>query len=149
MYLILSFDSIKYMYRPPFKISSKILNLSSKIQELVGELKIYSLVKPSVKLRKENKIKTIHHSLAIEGNSLTEEQITALIENKRVLGPQLQIAEVKNAIQLYEDLNKFDPRKEKDFLKAHKLLLKNLVKKAGQYRSGPVVIWLGPFKKDL
>lgn len=131
------------MYRPPFKISPKILNLSTKIQELVGELKTYSLVKPSVKLRKENKIKTIHHSLAIEGNSLTEGQITALIENKRILGPQLQITEVKNAIQLYEDLNKFDPRKEKDLLNAHKLLLKNLVKKAGQYRAGSVGIFKG------
>lgn len=131
------------MYKPPFKITPRILNLTTKIQELVGELKSYSLVKPSLKLRKENKIKTIHHSLAIEGNSLTEKQITALIENKRVLGPQIQITEVKNAIQLYEDLNQFDPRKEKDLLKAHGLLLKDLVKGAGKYRSGAVGIFKG------
>lgn len=124
-------------------ITAKILNLSTKILELVGELKSYSLVKHSVKLRKENKIKTIHHSLAIEGNSLTEEQVTALIENKRVLGPQLQITEVKNAIQLYEDLNQFDPRKEKDLLKAHGLLLNNLVKGAGKYRASAVGIFKG------
>jgi len=66
------------MYKPPFFISPLILNLSSQIQEMVGELKTYSLVKPTVKLRKESKIKTIHHSLSIEGNSMTLEQMTAL-----------------------------------------------------------------------
>lgn len=131
------------MYKPPFKITSKILNLSTEIQELVGALKSYSLVKPSLKLRKENKIKTIHHSLAIEGNSLTEEQITALLENKRVLGPKGQITEVMNAIRLYEDLDKFDPRKEKDLLRAHGRLLKDLVKGVGKYRSGAVGIFKG------
>jgi len=131
------------MYKTPFSITPKILNLTAKIQEIVGELKPYSLVKPSVKLRKENKIKTIHHSLAIEGNSLSEEQITALVENKRVLGPKVQITEVVNAIGLYEDLDKFDPSKEMDLLKAHSLLLKGLVKNAGKYRSSAVGIFKG------
>lgn len=131
------------MYKPPFKITPAILNLSTEIQELVGELKTYSLAKPSLKLRKENKIKTIHHSLAIEGNSLTEKQITALIENKRVLGPAMQITEVKNAILLYEDLNQFSADKEKDLLRAHSLLLKGLVKAPGKYRPGAVGIFKG------
>lgn len=131
------------MYKPPFSITPKILNLTSQIQEVVGELKPYSLVKPSVKLRKENKIKTIHHSLAIEGNSLTEEQVTALVENKRVLGSKVQVTEVINAISLYEKLSDFDPAKEKDLLKAHAQLLKDLVKNAGRYRSGAVGVFKG------
>ena len=131
------------MYKPPFSISSKILTLTSQIQEVVGELKPHSLVKPSVKLRKENKIKTIHHSLAIEGNSLTEEQVTALVENKRVIGPKVQVNEVMNAISLYENLASFDAAKEKDLMRAHAQLLKGLVKNAGKYRSGAVGIFKG------
>jgi Fic family protein len=73
------------MGKPPFELTSAILLLSLNIQEILGELKAASLVKPSVKLRKENKIKTIHHSLAIEGNALSEDQITDLLENKRDL----------------------------------------------------------------
>lgn len=131
------------MDKPPFSISPKILHLTSQIQEIVGELKPHSLVKPSVKLRKENKIKTIHHSLAIEGNSLTEEQVTALVENKRVLGPKVQVDEVVNAISLYENLSAFNPAHEKDLMKAHARLLKGLVKNPGKYRSGAVGIFKG------
>src|SRR5207253_7112889 len=131
------------MYKPPFQITSKVLGLSSQIQEIIGELKTYSLAKPSVKLRKENKIRTIHHSLAIEGNSLSEEQVTALLEKKRVLGPKNQILEVMNALELYDILAKFDPAKERDLLKAHGLLLNGLVKEAGKYRSTAVGIFKG------
>jgi Fic family protein len=87
---------------PPFELTPRILSLALEIQNTLGELRAAPLVNASVKLRKENQIKTIHHSLAIEGNSLTTEQITALLENKRVLGPKKQIREVSNAISLYE-----------------------------------------------
>lgn len=106
------------MYNPPFSITSKILATIANIQEIIGELKTYSPVKPSVKLRKQNKIKTIHHSLAIEGNSLTAEQVTALLESKRILGPKDQIMEVINALELYDRFQEFEPYKEKDLLKA-------------------------------
>jgi Fic family protein len=76
------------------------------------------LVRPSLKLRKENKIKTIHHSLAIEGNTLTQEQVTALLEKKRVIGPKKQIREVINALNLYDRILSFDSLSEKDPLKA-------------------------------
>ncbi len=131
------------MHKPPFQITAKILALSSQIQELIGELKNYAQVKPSVKLRRENKIRTIHYSLAIEGNLLSEEQITALLENKRILGPKNQILEVMNALELYESLIKFNPAKENDLLKAHGILLKGLVKKAGVYRSTAVGVFKG------
>lgn len=57
----------------------------------IGEVNANFLEKPSPQLRKQNKIRTIYSSFKIEGNTLTEEQITALIENKRVIGPQKDI----------------------------------------------------------
>ena len=131
------------MYKPPFHITSKVLSDISEIQEILGELKSYTLIKPSVKLRKENKIKTIHHSLAIEGNTLTPEQITALLEKKRVLGPKNQILEVTNALELYDRMGEFNPLKERDLLKAHGILLRGLKKNAGKYRSGNVGVFKG------
>lgn len=131
------------MKRPPFQITSEILRAVAEIQSSLGELRASSIKKPSVKLRKENKIKTIHHSLAIEGNTLSEEQVTALLEKKRVLGPKKQILEVQNAIQIYETLESLNPLKEKDLLKAHKVLMKDLMERPGIYRSQAV----GIFKK--
>jgi Fic family protein len=131
------------MNKPPYSITSRILNLTGEIHEAIGELKNLAVSKPSIKLRKENKIKTIHHSLAIEGNTLTEKQITAILDNKRVLGPERQILEVKNALAAYDRLSELDPVKEKDLLKAHKLLMKGLVKKSGCYRSSQVGIFKG------
>lgn len=141
--MIVSFDTIILMEKPPFLISAKILNQTSRIAELVGELKSYSIAKLSVKLRKENKIRTVHHSLAIEGNSLSTEQITALLENKKVVGPKSQILEVQNALQLYDSLSEYHPTKEKDFLKAHNILMQGLVKGAGKYRTTQVGIFKG------
>lgn len=129
------------MHNPPYTITSKILTLVSEIQSLLGESKHLVVKKPSVKLRKENRIKTIHYSLAIEGNSLTEEQISSLIEGKKVIGPKSQIIEVKNAIKLYEQLADLDPLKENDFLKGHKILMFNLIGKPGRYRQQAVGIF--------
>jgi Fic family protein len=129
------------MQKPLYTITPKILNLVSEIQTLLGEARHLVVRKPSVKLRKENKIKTIHHSLAIEGNSLTEEQISFLIEGKKVIGPKNQIVEVKNAIKLYEQLTEIDPLKESDFLKAHKTLMADLIEKPGRYRRQAVGIF--------
>ena len=131
------------MEAPPYTITSKILHLVSEIHSLLGESKHLMVKKPSVKLRKENKIKTIHHSLAIEGNSLTEEQISSLIEGKVVLGPKNQITEVKNAIRLYEKITDLNPLKEADLLKAHKILMTGLLEKPGFYRTKAVGIFKG------
>lgn len=131
------------MSHPPFQITPKVLSLLTEIHELIGEMKSFSVGKPSVKLRKENKIQTVQHSLAIEGNELTEDQITAILENKRVLGPKKHILEVQNALKVYDSLTTFKPTREKHLLKAHKLLMQDLVKNAGQYRSGQVGIFKG------
>lgn len=129
------------MPTPPFTLTPKILSLVAEIQSHLGEAKHLVVKKPSVKLRRENKIKTIHHSLAIEGNSLTEEQISSLVEGKRILGPKNQIVEVKNAIQIYDQLLKLNPLKEKDLLAAHKVLMTDLIERPGRYRQKAVGIF--------
>ena len=86
---------------PPYDITSKILQLITQISEKIGEINANLLDKPSPRLRKKNRIKTIHNSLKIEGNTLTEKQITSIIENKRVIGPEKDIKEVLNTIEVY------------------------------------------------
>ncbi len=125
--------------KPPYKITSKILDLISTISEKIGEVKSARLIKPPTELRKRNRIKTIQSSLEIEGNTLTFKQITDLIDNKRVLAPQKDILEVKNAINVYENLNKFKVYDIKSLCSAHKMLMDNLVKNAGNIRNNTAV----------
>ena len=126
--------------RPPYNITTKILKVTTSISEKLGEVKAYYLDKPSPHLRKQNKIKTIHSSLKIEGNTLSEEQITALLENKRVIGPKKDILEVLNAIEVYEKINTFQAVSVNSFKKAHKLLMNGLVENAGEFRKESVGI---------
>jgi Fic family protein len=128
---------------PPYEITPKILKLIQQVSEKLGEVNANFLDKPSPQLRKQNKIKTIHSSLSIEGNTLTAAQITALIENKRVIGPKKDIAEVINAISVYEQLDSFNPYAIKSFLTAHTRLMKGLVKDAGKFRNQGVGIVKG------
>ena len=131
------------MYTPPFEITSKIIGLISDISEKVGEIASIQSNPSHIQLRKENRIKTIHSSLAIENNSLTLEQITAIIEGKRVLGNPNEIKEVKNSIQAYDLLLTLNPYSEKDLLKAHKLMMQDLVSEYGRYRTTGVGIFDG------
>jgi Fic family protein len=119
---------------PPYEITPTILKLISSISEKTGEINANYLNKPPLQLRKQNRIKTIHSSLKIEGNTLTAEQITALIENKRVNGPKKDISEVLNAIGIYENLKKYNPIKESSYLEAHHNLMKGIIEEAGKYR---------------
>lgn len=129
--------------KPPYDITPIILKLISSISEKIGALNAVYLDKQSPKLRKQNKIKTIHSSLQIEDNTLTEEQITALIDNKRVIGPQKDILEVLNAIKIYENLEKYKATSSNSFLNAHQLLMKDLISDAGKYRKQGVGIVKG------
>jgi Fic family protein len=129
--------------KPPYEITSSILKLITSISEKIGEVNANLLNKPSPKLRKQNRIKTIHSSLRIEGNILTEEQITALLENKRVIGPKKDVVEVLNAIKIYENLDIYKPSNEKSFLKAHQDLMESLIEDAGKYRKQSVGIVKG------
>lgn len=130
-------------YEPPFKITSKIIDYISRISEKIGEINSLKNRSYQIKLRKENRIKTIHSSLAIENNTLTIEQITAIIDGKRVLGSPNEIQEVKNAVQTYELLLKLNPYEENDLLKAHTLMMRDLVSLNGKYRTDGVGIFDG------
>lgn len=129
--------------KPPYEITAEILKYITSISEKIGEVNAKYLIKTNPTLRKQNQIKTIHSSLSIEGNTLTEEQITAILENKRVVGPEKDILEVLNALEVYKNINKLKPEREKDFLKAHNLLLQKLIKEPGKYRNQSVGIVKG------
>ena len=131
------------MYVPPFRITAKIIELISQISEKIGEINVIRQDFRHVQLRRENRIKTIHSSLAIENNSLSIEQITAIIDGKHVLGNPNEIQEVKNAVQVYDLLLKLNSCSEKDLLKAHGLMMQDLVGKSGQYRNDGVGIFNG------
>ncbi|MFN8339381.1 MAG: Fic family protein [Saprospiraceae bacterium] len=126
--------------KPPYLLTSEIVKFISSISEKIGEVNAKYLIKTNPTLRKQNQIKTIHSSLSIEGNTLTEEQMTAILENKRVIGPEKDILEVLNALEVYKNINKLRPTNEKDFLNAHKLLLQKLILNPGKYRNQSVGI---------
>ena len=135
--------------KPPYTVTPQILKSVSDISIKIGEVNANYLTKQSPKLRKSNRIKTIHSSLKIEGNSLSIDQITALVENKRIIGPEKDIREVLNAIQVYDKLDKYDACSEQSFLKAHKVLMNGLIKSPGKYRTTGIGIVKGSQVKHV
>jgi len=129
--------------KPPYEITRKILELYGQITEALGICRSLLLVKPEARLRKQNRIRTIHSSLAIEGNTLNIEHVAAIIDNIHVVGPQKDILEVQNAIKAYDRLKDFNPSKVNDFLKAHNLLMHGLVDNPGKFRKSHVGIMKG------
>jgi Fic family protein len=129
--------------RPSYSLTTGILKLVSEVSHKIGEVNASFLTKQSPELRKRNRIRTIQASLAIEGNTLSIDQVTAIIENKRVLGPAKDIKEVSNAFEAYNQINKFSPFSEKSFLAAHGILMEGLIKNAGKYRNTGVGIIKG------
>ncbi len=130
-------------YVPPFTVSDEITTLVADIAEAIGHLTAIAETQPTPQLRKLNRIKTIQSSLAIENNTLSIEQVTAILEGKRVLGPPNEIQEVKNAIDAYELLFELNPYNEKDLLRAHKLMMTDLVRENGRFRQGSVGVFDG------
>ena len=124
-------------------MTDKITNLTADICELLGQIKILSNGKFSPNLRKENRIRTIHSSLAIEYNSLSLEQVTAIIDGKIILGNPVEIKEVKNAYASYEMMLTLDPFSVDDLLKAHEAMMKELISENGRFRSGGVGVFNG------
>ena len=135
--------------KPPFKITPKILNLVSSISLVLGRIESLTVSMPGPKLRKENRIKTIKSTLAIEGNTFNEEAISAILENKRVVGTQREILEVKNAIALYEEIDRFKPEAIKSFLLAHSILMNDLVPSSGKFRTKNVGVLKGKIVKHV
>ena len=134
---------MKEQYNPPYTITNKIVALIAEISELIGHITVTSGLNNNPKLRRDNRIKTIQASLAIENNTLTVEQITALLNGKRILGTPAEIKEVKNAYEVYEQLLTFNPFSVSDLLKAHGILMADLVKNAGHFRTGGVGVFKG------
>ena len=130
-------------YQPPFHMTDKITNLTAAICELLGQIKILSRGNLAPHLRKENRIRTIHSSLSIEHNSLTLEQVTAIIDGRRILGNPVEIREVKNAYTAYEMMLTLDPYSVDDLLKAHEAMMNELISENGRFRSGGVGVFNG------
>jgi Fic family protein len=129
--------------KPPYTITSEIISLVASISEKTGRINAAHLQKPPTELRKKNRIKTIQSSLAIEGNTLSLDQVTAILEDKRVLAPAKDILEVKNAIQVYDKLLSYFPFSLDSICKAHGLLMKGLIPDAGKLRTKNVGIATG------
>lgn len=130
-------------YKPPFHKTDRITNLTAAISEQLGQIKILSRGNLTPHLRKENRIRTIHSSLAIENNSLSLEQVTAIIEGKRILGNLVEIKEVKNAYATYDMMLTLDPYSVNDLLRAHKAMMNELISESGKFRSGGVGVFNG------
>jgi len=128
---------------PPFKITNEILSLVYEIGELVGKISAEKEFEKNLTLRRENRIKTIYSSLAIEQNTLTLEQVTDVINGKRVLAPLKDIKEVQNAYEIYERLDELNENSVKDLLLAHKIMTSDLIKESGRFRSKNAGVYQG------
>lgn len=130
-------------YKPPFTMTDQITNLIIEIGELVGAISVAQGLSSNPKLRRINRIKTIYSSLAIEQNTLTIEQVSDVIEGRRVLASPQDIKEVKNAFEIYEKMGGLNPYSLEDLLKAHKVMMSDLIKEAGVFRSKGVGVYAG------
>lgn len=126
------------MNKYPFQITDKILNEITEISQLVGKVSADSKISNTPTLRRTNRINTIYSSLAIEQNTLSIDQVTAVISGKRVLAPPKDIAEVKNAYEIYEHLDELNPYSVESLLFAHSIMMRDLVGEAGVFRSKSV-----------
>lgn len=130
-------------YQPPYSVTPAIVNLVSEISEAVGRLTAVSSGAESPTLRKINRIRTIQGSLAIEGNTLSREQVTAIIDGQRVMAPPREILEVRNAITVYDKFQDWRVEEESELLEAHRILMNGLIEDVGVYRSGGVGVISG------
>ena len=131
------------MYKPPFTVSAKTINLIAMISSQLERYAIRMEQEDTLRLRRANRIKTIHSSLAIEGNTLSEGEVQAVLEGKKVIAPLKEIQEVKNAIKTYELYPKLNPFSIQDLLLAHGTMMSGLVDEAGMFRKGGVGVFDG------
>ena len=125
-------------YKPPYQITTKIVKLVSDISEKISDIKYIEKQYDTPKLRKKNRVRSITGSLQIEGNTFSEEKVTAMINGKKVIGEYKEILEVEGAIKAYANLEKYNYKKEKDLLLAHKLMMSGILTNCGNYRGGNV-----------
>jgi Fic family protein len=130
-------------YSPPYELTSNSLAAVAEIMRLVGRYEGMLAPKPEPKLRRQNQIRTVQGSLAIEGNTLSVDQVSAILDHKRVLGPKREVVEVTNAIAAYASAANVNPYRSADLRGAHRLMMKDLIADAGRYRAGDVGIVRG------
>ncbi|NDV24070.1 Fic family protein [Desulfovibrio sp. JC022] len=130
-------------YQPPHTITPSIVNLIARISEEVGRLTVLADNSKELRLRRINRVRTIHGSLAIEGNNLSKEQITAILEGKRVVAPPREIQEVRNAIAAYDRFDDWSVKSEADLKEAHSVLMSGLIDEFGVYRRSGVGVIAG------
>lgn len=128
---------------PPFTTTPQIIDAISRIERLIGKLEGLQHIKPQPYLRKSNRVRTIQGSLAIEGNKLDLDQVTAVLDGKKVLGPKNEVREVSNAIKVYDQIKTFRSHALKDLLKAHQTMMDGLIQTAGKWRTSDVGILKG------
>lgn len=131
------------MYQPPFTISGEMLLLVSSISEKIGRISERRAEEAKPHLRRDNRIRSIHSSLAIEANSLSLEEVRAVIDGKAVVGTAGEILEVQNAYRAYEEIPKIDPYSEEDLLRVHGILTGGMIRESGQYRHGNEGVFSG------
>ena len=124
--------------QPPFEINERIMADVIEIAELVGRVSVTDKISMNPTLRRTNRIQTIYSSLAIEQNTLDIDQVTAVLSGKRVIAPPKDIAEVQNAYEIYDNMDKLNPYSIDDLLKAHSVMERGLLNEAGEFRSRPV-----------
>ena len=124
--------------QPPFEINERIMADVIEIAELVGRVSVTDKISMNPTLRRTNRIQTIYSSLAIEQNTLDIEQVTAILSGKRVIASPKDIAEVQNAYEIYDNMDKLNPYSIDDLLKAHSVMERGLLNEAGEFRSRPV-----------
>lgn len=130
-------------YHPPFTLSPVIVSLVARISELAGRRSALTASPPSLSLRRASQIRSIQSSLAIEGNTLSQDQMTAILKGKRVIGPPREIQEVRNAIKVYDKIQVWAFESEEDVLAAHGMMMTGLLDEAGHYRRSAVGIMKG------
>ncbi|MCP4992446.1 MAG: Fic family protein, partial [Gammaproteobacteria bacterium] len=130
-------------YQPLYKLTDAILSLVAQISEVMGRFSEWSLDEMALRLRRINRIRTVTGSLAIEGNTLSETQISAILEGKQVVAPAREIAEARNALDSYAQIENMNPLEEGDLLAAHQMMMAGLIETVGSYRSGGVGVMSG------
>lgn len=124
------------MYSPPFSITNEMVSLISEISDKLGRISNYKEFESKPYLRRNNRIRSIHSSLAIEANSLSMDDVRAVVNGKSVIGPQKEIQEVKNAYSAYEQIGSFDPYSIEELKRLHGILTKFIVDESGTFRHG-------------
>lgn len=130
-------------YEPPFIVTNKVLNLVSAISEKVGKIMVYRDFDSKPFLRRNNRIKSVHSSLKIEENSLSESMVRAVLDGRYVVGPEKEILEVENAFAAYEKLPNIDPFELEELKRVHGIMTKGLVSESGEFRKGGEGVFKG------